>query len=334
MIWENRWHPLLERWVTISSHRGARPWQGARVSETGKAPSYDPECYLCPNGRRISGARNPNYDQVFVFDNDHPAFGVDAPVTSPSQEPYLTSRAEGICRVMCYSPDHSERLSGLKALDMQRVIEVWRDQTQMLMAQDEIDQVFIFENNGEVVGVSNPHPHCQLYALPFVLPVTQQIISALASYRARQKVNLFDDIIAREIADGRRLLSESSDWIAFVPFFAQLPYETWIVAKQPIRDLTHASKVSQGQLGEMLTEVLGMQDRLWPTPQAYILSIHQAPKSLSAESDYRCYIQIQPMLRGAGLQKYLAGVETAGGHFLNDGAPEEKAAELRATRSA
>jgi len=331
MIWENRWHPLLERWVTITSHRGARPWQGAYASETSAGLSHDPSCYLCPRGLRVSGAKNPDYAEVFVFDNDHPAFDHNAPEPLPVGGVYQSAKANGICRVMCYTPDHAGRLSELSSAGMQAVINVWRDQTEELMQRDDIEQVFIFENNGEIVGVSNPHPHCQIYGVPFVFPSTKQIASAVSRYRTRQHADLFAAIVAEEEQDGRRLLTKNADWVAFVPYFAQLPYETWIVPRQPIATLSGASAASLAHLGQVLSQVLKMQDRLWASPQSYILSLHQAPKPYVGNHDFRFFLQIQPMLRGPGLQKYLAGIETAAGHFLNDGSPEEKAAELKAT---
>ena len=330
MTWENRWHPLLERWVTVTSHRGSRPWSGGRVTAAPDAPRFDPTCYLCPGGERISGIKNAVYTDCFVFDNDHPAFKASAPAPVPAPGIYQNARAEGLCRVLCYTPDHAGRLSGLSENQFKAVVHCWRDQTDGLMAAAGYEHVFIFENNGEVVGVSNPHPHCQIYATPFVFHTVTQEIQAIARYRQADADNLFDAIIRSEQADGRRILVETDDCLAFVPYFAQLPYETFIVPKGSWQRLPEMPASVLDDLALVLRSVLKMQDHLWPTPQSYILAVHQAPKSLSVDHDYRCYIRLQPMLRGPGLQKYLAGVETGGGQFLNDGAPEEKAAELRA----
>ncbi|MBT5010068.1 MAG: galactose-1-phosphate uridylyltransferase [Gammaproteobacteria bacterium] len=330
MTWENRWHPLLERWVTVTSHRGSRPWSGGRVTAAPDAPRFDPTCYLCPGGERISGIKNAVYTDCFVFDNDHPAFKASAPAPVPAPGIYQNARAEGLCRVLCYTPDHAGRLSGLSEDQFKAVVHCWRDQTDGLMAAAGYEHVFIFENNGEVVGVSNPHPHCQIYATPFVFHTVAQEIQAVARYRQADADNLFDAIIRSEQADGRRILVETDDCLAFVPYFAQLPYETVIVPKGSWQRLPEMPASVLDDLALVMRAVLKMQDHLWPTPQSYILAVHQAPKSLSVDHDYRCYIRLQPMLRGPGLQKYLAGVETGGGQFLNDGAPEEKAAELRA----
>ena len=231
MTWENRWHPLLERWVTVTSHRGSRPWSGGRVTAAPDAPRFDPTCYLCPGGERISGIKNAVYTDCFVFDNDHPAFKASAPAPVPAPGIYQSARAEGLCRVLCYTPDHGGRLSGLSEDQFKAVVRCWRDQTDGLMAAAGYEHVFIFENNGEVVGVSNPHPHCQIYATPFVFHTVAQEIQAVARYRQADADNLFDAIIRSEQADGRRILVETDDCLAFVPYFAQLPYETFIVPK-------------------------------------------------------------------------------------------------------
>ena len=129
MTWENRWHPLLERWVTVTSHRGSRPWSGGRVTEAPDAPWFDPSCYLCPGGERISGIKNADYTDCFVFDNDHPAFKASAPAPEPAPGIYQSARAEGLCRVLCYTPDHGGRLSGLSEDQFKAVVRCWRDQT-------------------------------------------------------------------------------------------------------------------------------------------------------------------------------------------------------------
>ena len=330
MTWENRWHPLLERWVTITGHRGSRPWQGGQVEAPLPAASFDPTCYLCPGGQRISGQRNPEYDEIFVFDNDHPAFSVDAPPPEPAVGLFESQPAEGICRVMCYSPNHGLRLSQLGNDQLLQVIEVWRDQTFELMTEQGFEQVFIFENNGEVVGVSNPHPHCQIFATSLQFSTLTQELQATERYRAKTEGDLFDAMIRSEREDGRRILYENSDWLGFVPYFAELPYEIMLLPKGRRRQLFQMPNQELESLSVALRQVLVMLDHLWSVPQSYILSIRQAPLGLPEAHDYRCYLKLQPLLRGPGLQKYLAGIETGAGHFLNDGVPEIKAEELRA----
>ena len=169
MTWEERWHPLRREWVVISSHRDKRPWQGETVGPP-RAPrvDYDAGCYLCPGNARVSGQRNPVYDGVFAFDNDHPCVGPEAP--PPNVLPdgvYRNRRAEGLSRVVCYSPRHDRSLAELPHTDVVALLTTLQVEFRTLAARPEVRHVLMFEHRGEVVGVSNPHPHCQIYATNF-----------------------------------------------------------------------------------------------------------------------------------------------------------------------
>lgn len=184
-VWEERWHPLREEWVIVAAHRQHRPWIGATVAATATdAPRYVSDCYLCPGNLRVSGARNPVYADVFVFDNDHPCVGPDAPgpASSAPHSPYRARRANGCARVVCYSPRHDLTLAELSTSEIARVVEVWQAQTRDLQARPQINHVLIFENKGEVVGVSNPHPHGQIYATNFVFKTIETELSAAQRY--------------------------------------------------------------------------------------------------------------------------------------------------------
>ena len=169
-MWHQRWHPLREEWIIVAAHRQNRPWGGETVEQDEEPlPEYDPRCYLCPGNTRVAEARNPTYSATHVFDNDHPCVGPDAPVDLPGPpEPYRSRPARGIARVVCYSPKHNLTLAELSVSDINGLFSVWRDQMEDLGSRPEIDHVLIFENKGEVVGVSNPHPHCQIFATNFI----------------------------------------------------------------------------------------------------------------------------------------------------------------------
>jgi len=328
VTWEQRWHPLLERWVTITSHRGGRPWQGlSATANDDHRPSFDPQCYLCPGNRRISGERNPQYAQVYVFDNDHPSLGATVAPPPPQSTFYRVAPAAGRCRVMCYGPDHQRRLSHLEIKELEIVLKSWRHETEILSSEGWA-HVFIFENNGEVVGVSNPHPHCQIYAFPFVVDTIARELRAAKTYREAHQRPLFQDLIQAERDDQRRILIDNEGWLAFVPYFAQFPFETMICPHRPVRQLTELSDLDIQDLAVVMRAVLGRLDGVLGQAQSYILSVHQAPAALIDPEDYSLYIHIQPLLRAPGLQKFLAGVETAAGQFLNDAAPEAHAQAL------
>lgn len=325
MNWERRWHPLREEWVTITSHRNSRPWSGSsRTGAVTDAPDFDAGCYLCAGNTRISGEQNPDYTGVYVFDNDHPSYQLPAPETTPPVDDfYRVAPAGGICRVICYSPRHNGSLAGMSVADTRALIDTWADQTQELVAHEEVASVLIFENKGEVVGVSNNHPHGQIYAPGFVIDG----IRREASVFTQSPTSLMTRILAAERADGRRIIASRSTAAAFVPYFARFPYETFIVPEQRHAYLFEMDEGERQDLASLLNEVLIRFDNLWQQPFPYMLLLHQAPCD-DAYPDYHMHIQIHPPLRAPGLQKYLASVETGGGHFLNDGSPEEKAAEL------
>ncbi|HKR22017.1 MAG TPA: galactose-1-phosphate uridylyltransferase, partial [Pyrinomonadaceae bacterium] len=200
MFWEERWHPLREEWVIIAAHRQNRPWSGETIEHNGgPLPEYLPDCYLCPGNLRVNGARNDNYATTFVFDNDHPSVGFEAPQTlQPPPGIYRNQPATGIARVVCYSPNHSLALGELEPHAIKELLEVWQEQYRELSARPEINHVLIFENKGEAVGVSNPHPHCQIYATNFVFKTIETEARASQRHLAETGRVLFQDVIRAE----------------------------------------------------------------------------------------------------------------------------------------
>lgn len=289
-----------------------------------------PDCYLCPGNRRVSGQVNSDYNAVFVFDNDHPAFSPSAPTNIDSPPGiYRNAPARGLCRVVCYAPSHNLTLAEMGVAGVADVIRCWASQSQDLAGRDQIRNVLIFENKGEVVGVSNPHPHCQIYAGDFVFKSIETELGAMQAFKTETGNGLFGAIIETERDDGRRLLVENDHAIAFVPYFARFPYEVYVAPIAAHESLFDLSDVEVLGLANALTETLVRLDNLWETSFPYMLVVHQAPSDGGCYDAYHCHIQIHPPLRQPGLQKYLAGVETGGGHFLNDKSPEDAAAELR-----
>ena len=203
-VWEERWHPLREEWVIVAAHRQDRPWSGKVVQREEKiVPPYAADCYLCPGNSRVSGARNPDYSQTFVFDNDHPSVALNAPqVLEINSGIYRNRPAHGIARVVCYSPKHNLSLGELELDEIVTLLRVWQEQYRELSARPDISHVLIFENKGEVVGVSNPHPHCQIYATNFVFKTIET--EALVGQRYLDETGnvLFQVILKAERDDG------------------------------------------------------------------------------------------------------------------------------------
>ena len=327
--WEKRWHPLREEWVVYAAHRNSRPWNGAPPELPSMPITYDPTCYLCPGNKRSSGIENPDYRSVFIFDNDHPVVGVDAPPVEAGGPLYRRGRASGIARVICYDPRHHVSLSQLEPKAVTAIFQAFRDQTAEMESDPAIHSVLIFENKGEVVGVSNPHPHCQLYATDFPLAQVTRQLEVSSRHRTQHGMDLFTAIIEAEQLDGRRILFEDDHVIAFIPFFARWAYEVMIFPKSASCRLTGLTPVELESLALAFRTVTGKLDRLQDLPWPYVMSVMQAPVDGVDHLDFRVHLWIQPPYRQPGLVKYLAGPELGAGNFMADTIPEEKAAELR-----
>jgi UDPglucose--hexose-1-phosphate uridylyltransferase len=331
MTWEQRWHPLRREWIVVAAHRQHRPWNSEQLSRSERAlPEHASDCYLCPRNPRVSGARNPDYEGVFVFDNDHPCVGPLAPRELAAPPGIYRNRpASGVARVVCYTPRHDLSLAQLDVPSVVRLMEVWQEQYRELAARKEVRYVLVFENRGEVVGVSNPHPHCQIYATNFVFKGMELELDAERAHQEQHGRVLFQDILAAERQDGRRLLVENASAVAFLPYFARYAYDAIVCPKATHPSIAELSRAELQDLAAALHELLVRFDNLWQMPFPYVLALHQAP----TQGDYRhhhFHIQIHPPLRKPNLLKYLAGPEVGAGGFISDTAPEDTAAELRA----
>jgi UDPglucose--hexose-1-phosphate uridylyltransferase len=328
-MWEERWHPLREEWVIVAAHRQSRPWSGAEVSaQPPRPPVFDPACYLCPRNTRVSGAENRSYTGTFVFDNDHPCVGAAAPrELTPPPGIYRNRPATGVARVVCYSPRHDVTLAELDVDAVDLLLETWQQQMRELAAHRSVAFVLIFENKGAVVGVSNPHPHCQIYATNFTFKYIETELHAGRRHLDQTGRYLFQDILAAEQQDGRRLVSRYGSAIAFVPFFARYAYETYVAPLRSVGTIADLDNTERRDLATVLRDVVIRFDNLWRMPFPYVMALHQAPVKGDA-AGLHFHIEFHPPLRRPNLLKYLAGPEIGGGNFLSDTSPEEKAAEL------
>ncbi len=334
MTWEQRYHPLRDEWVVVAAHRQQRPWSGAERSVAIVAlPEYAPDCYLCPGNSRVSGRRNAEYTGVFVFDNDHPCVGLDAP--APLEPPGAGSgvnrsrRASGVSRVVCYSPRHDLALGRLSVAEIVTLLRTWQEQYLELARLPEVEHVLVFENKGEVVGVSNPHPHCQIYATNFVFKTIEVELAACRRHFDATGRVLFQDILAAEQQDGRRVLAENAGAMGFVPYFARYAYEAFVAPKRTYARLSDLPEAELEALADALKQVLVRYDNLWELEFPYVMALHQAP-TRGEHPGFHFHIELHPPLRRPELLKFLAGPEIGGGSFISDTSPEEKAAELRA----
>jgi UDPglucose--hexose-1-phosphate uridylyltransferase len=329
--WEERWHPLREEWVVVAAHRQHRPWSGQSVTVARPAlPAYDPGCYLCPGNPRVGGRGNPAYEGTFVFDNDHPCVGRDAPEAAPPPAPYRSRRADGVARVVCFSPRHDATLATLPQAAVASIFGIWQRETRELGRVPGVRHILCFENKGEVVGVSNPHPHGQIYATNFVFKTIETELAAQVRHERETGRGLMDDILRAEIADGRRVLYEDAKVVAFVPYFARYAYEVYVVPKRRVPHVFALDDAETEAMAAAIKDVTVRFDNLWQTSFPYVMPLHQAPTDSGDYRAFHFFVAFHPPLRQPALLKYLAGPEIGGGNFLSDSSPEAKAAELRA----
>jgi len=324
VTWELRWHPFRAQWVLYTSHRGARPWIGA--STPPEEPPARPDNALAPGGSRIS-ATNPEYRGVFVFTNDLPVFSAEAPEPSQGDDLYRTRRASGTAEVVCYHHDPARSLADLTDDEVSAVVTTWRDRTAALQSVDGVAHVLIFENRGSVVGTSNPHPHCQIYAGSLVYATMEREAEVACEHFRRTGRSILEDVVSRE-SQGPRVVAEGTHFFACVPWFAQFAYEVHVLPHQPASSLVELDDARLRSLALVLREVVQRYDALWGFRLPYVLAVHQAP--VGAHPHYPLHIELHPPLRAPGLLKYLAGPEVGGGSITNETNPDETASELRA----
>ncbi len=310
---ELRWNPTLREWVSTASHRQDRPLMPVE------------ECPFCPGSGRVPG----DYD-VYIYPNDFPAFSIPPPEPSiAGDEFYGVRSSRGKCDVVLYHPDHNTSLPQLSLDHLTRLVRLWKKRFAELKATERIRYVLIFENKGAVIGVTMPHPHGQIYALPFVPPhLKREIEAARAHHRARGRC-VFCEVLKKERRDGRRLLAENSSFTAFIPFYARWPYEVHIFPRRHLGALDEFRPAEERALAEMLKWVTLKYDNLFGFSFPYMMLMHQAP-TRGKFPYFHFHIEFYPPHRSKDKLKYLASVETGGGVFLNDALAEEKAAELRA----
>lgn len=317
---ELRWHPILEEWVIVATHRQDRTFLPP-----------DDYCPLCPTRPGGFPTEVPAEDyELIAFENKFPSLRLPAP--EPSVEDtnlYKVRPAEGVCEVILYTPRHEGALTDASVEELRKLIEVWTDRYEELGSLPEIEYVFIFENKGKEIGVTITHPHGQIYAYPFIPPKIQIELAASKKHMQAHQSCLFCDIVREELSDGRRILSENESFVAAVPFFARYPYEAHIWSRAHKQSLPELSEKERDDLAEMLKRILSSYDALWNRSLPYMMVLHQKPTDGGDYDHYHFHIEFYPPYRAPDKLKYLAGSESGAGVYINDTLPEEKARELR-----
>jgi UDPglucose--hexose-1-phosphate uridylyltransferase len=311
-----RFNPLNGEWVLVSPHRAGRPWLG-QMEKRSQPPrtSYDPTCYLCPGNERAGGVRNPVYTSTFVFDNDFAALLPDAPLAEWNERDVLVARTErGICRVVCFSPDHSLSVPTLPPRAMQEVVEVWTEQYRSLCSIPWVRSVQIFENRGEMMGASNPHPHCQIWANETIPVEVEKELRAQREYRTAHGSCLLCDYTAVEYERRERIVAENEAFLCLVPFWAVWPFETLIVPRRHCGSFPEMNLEERALLAQILQEITRRYDKLFDVPFPYTMGFHQKPAGLGGAPGEERGIHFHahfypPLLRSAEVRKFMVGYE-------------------------
>jgi UDPglucose--hexose-1-phosphate uridylyltransferase len=281
-------------------------------------------CPFCPGSGRVPD----NYD-CYIYPNDFAAFSIPPPQPAiQGDDFYRVALSQGKCDVVLYSPDHNTSLPQLSLDHLVKLVRLWRKRFTELKATAGIRYVLIFENKGAVIGVTMPHPHGQIYAFPFIPPRLQREMEAARAHQRAKRRCLFCDILKKERRDGRRIVAENEAFTAFVPFYARWPYEVHIFSRRHLGTLDQFRASEERGLAEILKWVTLKYDNLYQMSFPYMMLLHQAPTKGNFPY-FHFHIEFYPPHRSKEKLKYLAGVETGAGTFLNDSLAEEKAAELR-----
>ncbi|HKV24094.1 MAG TPA: UDP-glucose--hexose-1-phosphate uridylyltransferase [Candidatus Acidoferrum sp.] len=326
-----RWNPLLEEWVLVSPHRTQRPWLG-RVDKIVPAPvlNYDPECYLCPGNARAQGVRNPAYEETYVFDNDFPAMLPEVTANETNQEGLLAARVErGICRVVCFTPRHDLTIPRMEDEDVRRVVEVWTGQYAELGQIPWVKHVQIFENRGALMGASNPHPHCQIWANEEVPNLPLRELAAMSNYLNTSQKCMLCEYLRLEMEDGERIVCANEGFVALVPYWAVWPFETMILSRRHSASLAALEGTEPRELAQILRTLTIRYDNLFETAFPYSMGFHQEPTDGESHPEFHFHAHYYPpLLRSATVQKFMVGYELLAAP-QRDITPEGAAARLR-----
>jgi UDPglucose--hexose-1-phosphate uridylyltransferase len=310
-----RFNPLTREWVLVSPHRTKRPWLGkVEQSSATNLPAYDPTCYLCPGNERADGASNPKYAGTFAFDNDFAALLPDTPSFEVHDGGLLEARSErGICRVVCFSPRHDLTIPRMSPNEIREVIRVWTDEFQRLRKIDWVSHVQIFENRGALMGASNPHPHCQIWANTSVPVLPAKELSSFREYRAAKKSCVLCDYLRLELDRRERVICQNDGFAVLTPFWAVWPFETLLVSKRHFASMEEFAGKEEELLADILRSITTRYDNLFETSFPYSMGFHQRPTDAAEYPEWHFHAHyFPPLLRSATVRKFMVGYELLG----------------------
>lgn len=311
---ELRYDPLTNDWIMIASHRQNRPQMPKDW------------CPFCPGSGKV-----PDDFDVLEYDNDFPALMQNPPVPDDvAAGPYKTAPCHGKCEVILYSKEHTVTLPELPLPHVRKLVDLWCERHNIISADEKIKYVFIFENRGEVVGVTMPHPHGQIYGYPFIPKKLELECASMKKHKKETGKCLICDMLETELSEKKRIIFENEDFVVFIPFFSAYPYGLYIVSKAHKQYITEFTEREKDNLAAAIKNAAGTLDSLFDYTFPYMMCMHQAPVNSGDVSDFHFHIEFYPPMRSRDKQKFNASSETGAWAHCNPTCPEEKAEELRA----
>ncbi|AUC85614.1 galactose-1-phosphate uridylyltransferase [Polaribacter sp. ALD11] len=309
-----RFNILTGEWVLVSPHRAKRPWQGQNEEiSTEKRPSHDKSCYLCATNTRINGEVNPDYKDVFVFTNDFAALQKDSPSFSVDEGLLKAKSESGICKVICFSPDHSKSLAEMEVEDIKKVVHAWQKEFTTLGENEGINYVQIFENKGAVMGCSNPHPHGQIWSQSTLPNEVEKKDIHQKKYYLENNTSLLGDYLQQELKAKERIIFENEDFVVLTPFWAIWPFEVMIAPKKAQKNILELSDAEAKNYAQAISVITKAYDKLFHTSFPYSSGIHQAPTNGVDNAHWHWHMSFYPpLLRSATVKKFMVGYEMFG----------------------
>jgi UDPglucose--hexose-1-phosphate uridylyltransferase len=321
-----RYNPLRDEWILVSPHRAKRPWQGQEDQpDIAERPAHDPDCYLCPGNKRVTGEANPDYAATYIFANDFAALLADTPAPETTDALFRADGARGISRVICFSPDHAKTLPELSVEQIAILIDTWAEQVAELGST--YANVQIFENKGAMMGCSNPHPHGQVWATDYLPQEVAKEERTQAAWQGTQPMLL--ELATRE-AGGPRVVVETAHWLAIVPWWASWPFETLLLPRFAVQRLPDLDAVQRADLAIALKELTARYDNLFLCSFPYSMGWHGAPFTDGPRDHWQLHAHFYPpLLRSASVRKFMVGYEMLA-EAQRDLTAEQAAERLRA----
>ncbi len=316
---ELRWDPFQKEYIITATHRQGR---------THKPPKD--YCPFCPE-------EDPDFQKdltrdfdIAVVKNRFPSLTDDPPTPQViSSELYQVKKAEGLCEVVLFTPEHDGVMSEKPVRKFLKLVKVWKDRYEELGSEDFVDYVFIFENKGEEVGVTLEHPHGQIYAYPFVPPMIERELESSEEYLEKENECLFCRVLEKERSEEERIVAKNDSFTAFIPFYARYTYEVHVYANEHIPSISSFGEKEEKDLAQILKELLMRYDGLFDFEFPYVMAMHQKPTVEGAEEYSHFHIEFYPPYRTENKLKHLAGSEIGAGTYINNSLAEGKAEELR-----